>query len=341
MMNFNPYNHLETVFSENSTQLGKYDDNVVFIGKKLNPDKSSEDLLHFFIGVVCEHIPSQKKYIDLMKETLQGFGKLVSQTILGSTFSIREIEKKYEDKTIQPSEIPLKLAHEKQNNGSKLSGYIDVCGGNTRMADLMTAIQATKIAAGTKLEHWIYNEFEGFKDEKISFIQVQKNIFNYPNKPQLYRSVEITSEIIEVSGEKYDRQKNLVLDWLFYDGQKFVLTGELKDGGELDTKNSDANIREVKLVNRVVKYYFNFNGSNKIETKVVSKLIAFSKDVITSSDIKVQDAEDFLMIGKDFCSLIGVSFTKIIEIRKQYHQPNEEYCLNEMEIILKEAGRIP
>lgn len=344
MRSFNPTEHLIEVYQKNHTQLSKYDTECVFVGHQLNENKSYAERCDFFINVICRHLPEQNRYKSEFLRFLN-INELNYTTInLVDGYSTHETDFSSHRVIIKPSEAPLKIHLDKTVKSGKQSSYTKLFGEDLvsiRCAELITSVHATKISQGTKLEHWIYEDFSGFKDEKIKFENVLHNIYNHPNRPQLYRSVEFSVGLILNSDEEFDRQNNIVLDFLHYNPLTSTLsTFETKDGGELDTKNSNANIVEVRLINRVVSFQVVKNSMEDVVKHIVSKLVGFSKDLITNNDIKVHGAEELTITGKDFCEFIGISYENIVNRMKEYNKGNREVLLNEMEEILKMEGRI-
>lgn len=344
MSSFNPTEHLINVYRKNHTQLSKYDTECVFEGLQLNKNKSNAEKYDFFVNVVCRQLPEQNRY---KSEFLRFFNinELNTSTInLVDGYSINETDFSYGRVNIEPSEVPLKIHLDKTVKNGKQSSYTKLFGEDSvslRFAELVTAVHATKISQGTKLEHCIFKDFSGFKDEKIKFENVLHNIRNHPHETQLYRSIEFSVGLILNSDEEFDRQNNIVLDFLHYNPvTSTISTFETKDGGELDTKNSNANIVEVRLINRVVSFQIVKNLMEDVVQTIVSKLVAFSKDLITNNDIKAHGAEALTITGKDFCEVIGISYENIVNQLKDSNKGNREVFLHEIEEILKLEGRI-
>lgn len=344
MSSFNPKQHLVEVFRKNHTQLSKYDIECVFEGKKLNKNKSDREVCDFFINVVCRFMPEQNRYKPEFYKFLNiNESNDTAVNFIGG-FSAHETDFVLKSQNIKPSQAPLKAQLDKIVKSDRQSSYIKLFGEGVvseRCAQLVTATHATKISQGTTLEHMIFEEFKGFKDQKIKFENVIHNIYNHPNKFQLYRSVEFPVALILGSDEEFDRTNNIILDFLHYNpSQSRISTAELKDGGELDTKSSNANLLEVTLINRVVHFQVSKNSLDNLVHHVVSKLVVFSKNTITTNDIKVQGSEELTITGRDFCELIGISFSNIENRMNEYNKGNCEVFLDEIEEILKIAGRI-
>jgi hypothetical protein len=224
--------------------------------------------------------------------------------------------------------IPLKNAIDRK---SKESSYRRFLPKNTpydkafdKICDFCTAMQSTSISEGIKLDEFIYNEFEGEKYENITFENAIKIIKDKPNKIILFRKVKITKKILnENTSYEHNRSQSLHLDLLILH-ENILYIDELKDGMSLDTKKSDAEITEIKMVKELCE--------NKTNLKCKSSIILWTCQNLLNASIKSDEASDHIVIGKDLCKILNISFDDIENKRRLSNQHNGEYAI----IIIKE-----
>lgn len=238
-------------------------------------------------------------------------------------------------------DIPLKNA---VNRKSKKSSYRRFFPENTKFdkvfdmgTDMGTAMQSLSISEGIKLEGYIYDEFNGEKYEDIKFENVIKIIKNNPNKTILFKRVKITKNVLnENTTYKHNRSKSLHLDLLILHENELYID-EVKDGMSLDTKKSDAEITEIKMVKELCE--------NKTNLKCKSSIILWTCQDLSNASIKSDEASDYIVIGRDLCEILNVSFDDIENKRYLSNHYNGLYFISlvkEMneEIIKQERNEI-
>lgn len=223
--------------------------------------------------------------------------------------------------------IPLKNAvNRKKKDSSYLKLFPNQSSSANMAADLATAIHSTSISEGVKLEKYIYDEFKGLKFEGLKFSEVIKLIFENINETILFRKIIIDQEIInENTNYNHTRSKNLHLDLLiFYENQLFI--DELKDGDSLDTKKSDVEIQEIKMIKELFENTTKFNCN--------SSIVLWTCQDIENASIKTIDANDYILRGRDLCKTLNIGYDLIEEKRKMANEGNLGFVINEMEKII-------
>jgi len=233
-------------------------------------------------------------------------------------------------------DIPLKNA---VNRKSKNSSYRRFFPNNTifdkvfdLVSDIGTAMQSLAISEGIKLETYIFDEFKGEKHEDIKFENVIKIINNKPNDTILFKRVKITKNILnENTTYTHNRSKSLHLDLLILHENELYID-EVKDGMSLDTKKSDAEITEIKMVKELCE--------NKTNLKCKSSIILWTCQDLSNASIKSDEASDYIVIGRDLCEILNVSFDDIENKRYQSNRHNGEFAMNYIKEINEEIIKI-
>lgn len=221
---------------------------------------------------------------------------------------------------------PIERAFNKFTKGKKKSSYISLCDDlNEAMiifCDLMTSFHSTKISSGNKLEDFIYDEYTGLKYENIKINDVLDKIKENSNITIVFKKVKISKSILENNSTyKFKRGKNLHLDFLVYsNGELFI--NELKDGYSLDTKKSNDEINEIKMVKEVFEKLTNM--------KCYASLILWTCEDLKDASIKSDEADDYIVSGRDFASKLSVNFHDIEKKRMTYNKGNVEFIENKM-----------
>jgi len=221
---------------------------------------------------------------------------------------------------------PLERALNKLLKGSKKSAYLALFNNGSKLSELfcnlVTSTHSTKISSGNKLEDFIYDEYKGLKFDNIKFVDVIKEIEKNPNVTIVFKKVKITKLILENNSTyDFERGKNLHLDFLVYsEGELYI--NELKDGYNLDTKKSNDEINEIKMVKQVFE-----RVTNK---KCYASLILWTCENLKDASIKSDEADDYIVIGRDFASKLDVSFDNIEYNRMTYNEGNDEFLENQI-----------
>jgi hypothetical protein len=221
-------------------------------------------------------------------------------------------------------ECPIERAYKRKK---KDSSYLRLFKYKTKIAelvsDLITAVHSTSISEGVKLEQYIFDEFDGEKYHKIKFNDVVKIIKNYESeKTILFKKVIIGKKIInENTKHDHERSENVHLDLLIlHKGELFI--NELKDGESLDTKKSDIEIREIKVIK---KLFENVTG-----LPCSSSIILWTCKNIETSSIKTIEADDYILRGIDLCDTLNINHELIEYKRKNSYEGNLKFVLDKM-----------
>jgi hypothetical protein len=225
--------------------------------------------------------------------------------------------------------IPLRDAYER--NSSKLSSYKKLfpnyfyC---EMIADFVTAVQSTSISEGVKLENYIYDEFKGQKYENITFENAIDIIKYWPERTILFKKVKITKKMLnENTTYEHKRSEKLHLDLLIlHEGDLYI--DELKDGMSLDTKKSDSEIREIKMVKELCE--------NKTNLKCHSSIILWTCKDISNASIKSDEASDYILTGRNLCRTLNINFDSVEFKRRLANEGNGEYAIEKLKQIIEE-----
>ena len=191
--------------------------------------------------------------------------------------------------------------------------------GNSDIANLITACHAALISNGTKVGEKLERSYLGNLP-----IYSGKDV-NTPNKTLKVIKNNSTGVIILNGFIKDKNNKKQELDMLIYDG-KTIYIYELKDGDNLDTKKSAAEIDNIEYAVNHLKLI----GYNNIKGGLV--LLHMRNSV---HSIKDSRAEDYVKSGYDFCKKHSFDFDEFINIQKNEAPTNEKIVLDEMVRIVK------
>ncbi len=329
--------HTLKLWNEYKFILAKYDINKIFIGDDIREDVLDDEIKQFLEGIIYKMIPNitKKKFetsdneIRFIKEkvTFDVDGFMEEKYIVRSVskITIKKNKEELETKTLSPLEKRYDILDEKESksNYQKLFGHSLSA---EKLSNLMTAIQSTQISQGIALEEIIYQEYLGYKEENIKINNALSIIKNNSNKDILFRKIILDSEFLNERGVKYDRQENLHVDFIFYSKNK-VYIREVKDGNNLDTKKSDAEVSEMKMLKDLFPTIINVEA----ESGIVSWISKNKKDV----SFKAKDIDEYIELGPDFAKLLNVNYQKIVDMRMKINEGNLEYALNKMLEILE------
>ena len=319
--------HLTSVYGANQTQLTKYDRNCIFTGFVLNPNKSNEERLDFYKNVICRHIPSEVANIKWMQELYQVELNSNFSSIAPDNFSKNSVMGRFPQSQDIFSRSPLETVYDNQTKDNLNSRYSRILG-VTQTAVLYTRlISATigaKIQHGTIMESFIFKSYKGLKEKNVSIQSVLNKIARNPKESQFFHKVEFLAKLIVECDEDFSRTTKLVVDFLFYCSEsKVIYVFENKDGGELDTKNMSGNIDEIKMTSRVIKVQVKANHLDLALHQVKPNLVMFSRDEISKSIIsKVKGSEDFIITGRRFCEITGISYEEVETKSENFSQGN-------------------
>jgi hypothetical protein len=328
--------HLTKVYSANQTQLSKYDRNCIFKGFVLNHDKSNQERLDFFKKVICRHIPSEEVNFKWVQQYYQVELTSNLSSITSDNYSKNTVisqDQKFED-IFLPS--PLETIYDNQLQNNIISGFIRILGNSPfsdKFCKLLTATIGTKIQHGTIMEGFIFQSFKGHKAQNVSIKSVLNEISRNPNVSQFYNKVEFLAKLIIECDEEFNRTTKLVVDFIFYCSvSKVIYVFENKDGGELDTKNMNGNIEEVKMTARVIQVQIKANNLDLVLDQVKSNLVMFSKEQISKSIIsKVRGSEEFIITGRQFCKITGISYEEVEALSEEFNKDNISFVAKKVE----------
>ena len=143
----------------------------------------------------------------------------------------------------------------------------------------------------------------------------------------LFKRVTVTKEILNLYGFEYSRNNKLTIDFLLVKNN-WLYVFELKKGKELDAVKSNGEVE--KLV--MLKEFFN-KTTNLI---TMSNLVLWSCDNILDASIKVTNSNNFILLGKNFSSILRIDYDKINNILLNSSSNNEDFFFEKInELILK------
>lgn len=329
--------HTLKLWNEYKFILAKYDINKIFVDGDIREDVSDNEVKQFLEGIIYKMIPNvtKKKFetsdneIRFIKEKVRfdvdGFMKEKYVVRSVSKITTKKDKEELETKTLSPLEIRYDVLDEKESK----SNYQKLFGNSLsaeRLSNLMTSIQSTQISQGIGLEDIIYDEYSGHKEEDVKINNVLNIINNNPDKDILFRKVILDKEFLNEHGVPYDRQENLHVDFIFYSKNK-VYIREVKDGNNLDTKKTDAEISEMKMLKDLFPTIINVEA----ESGIVSWISKDKKDV----SFKAKDIDEYVELGPDFAKLLDIDYQKIVNKRVKINEGNLEFALNKMLEILE------
>lgn len=216
---------------------------------------------------------------------------------------------------------PLEKTYREFKNGYKKSAYVSLFNNvdefTTKLCNLLSAVHSTKISAGNKLESFIYDEYNGHKYENMDFNDVVKKIQKFPDEMLVFKLCKITKEILnENSSYDHTRSKTLHLDFLVYHDNK-IYVNELKDGYNFDTKKSNDEITEIKMVKETFE--------NVTKMNCYASLILWTCKDLKDASVKSDEASDYIVRGVDFATKLNIDFNEVQNKRRVNNEGNYEY----------------
>ncbi len=188
--------------------------------------------------------------------------------------------------------------------------------GNKELGDLITKVHATSIANGNELEKLI-NLYVGNRkienlDEFLLDDTMPEGVY-LANKKSIKRSNVFKTKDSEPDFLVFSRMN----------GTQTCHVIELKDGHVFDTKKAAAEYSNLKN--------FVQTNASKIPYAFLARVVGFNRDEKEDivSGFKNKISIDEAMTGKEFCDLVEIDYTKIIEDRKSDQKENFEYFINE------------
>lgn len=206
----------------------------------------------------------------------------------------------------------IKNANPKQNSG----GYKRLVG-NEKLADIFTRAQSTIISNGTELEKIISNKAVLIKD-------LEKFIDDCDSGIITNGSYLCTKKVIKASKYRLEKHEPDFVVFTVDTAKKICYVVELKDGDSFDTKKSTAEKQMLKaFVNHLaplipfrIKYYICcFNQPDK------AKIITGFKNAFEADEV---------MTGEEFCKILDISYSEILEMRKSDTIDNFEYVVEKI-----------
>lgn len=233
---------------------------------------------------------------------------------------------------IDDGTIPLKNAY--RRNNKKKSSYKKLFSDNkvgNMISNFVTSVHSTSISEGIKLEDYIYNEFKGVKYKNILFEDVINIVKQKQKETILFKTVKITKQTLnENTSYEHTRSKNIHLDLLiFHEGDLY--NDEIKDGMSLDTKKSDGEIREIKMVKELCE--------NKTSIKCNSSIILWTCEDISNASIKSDEANDYILTGRNLCETLNINFNTVELKRALANKGNGEFAMEKMRAIIEEDNK--
>mgnify|MGYP003659250094 CR=1 FL=1 len=132
--------------------------------------------------------------------------------------------------------------------------------------------------------------------------------------------------------KKGSKRKKIECDAILLERNKIILF-EIKDGHQFDTKKSEGEYTKLCEAARLVE------EQDPLKRKCDFKFVSWNVNNVSEISLKHKAADAHLMRGRDFAQLIGIDYEKLNTKRDEDQKGNGEYILNEMENILREAGR--
>lgn len=196
------------------------------------------------------------------------------------------------------------------------SGGYERVFGNKELGNLITKVHVTSIANGAELEKILSTCVENKIDDLDHFLSTD----TMPDGVFL-----ATQSKIKLS-QTFDTVRNEP-DFLVFaqtNGGQNCYVIELKDGHVFDTKKAEAEYRNLKD--------FVAKNAGKIPFTFSVFVVGFnqnSKDAIVSG-FKNKISKDEAMTGREFCKLLSIDYSEIINVRKADQNENIDYFINEL-----------
>lgn len=185
------------------------------------------------------------------------------------------------------------------------SGYERLFG-NRQLGMLMSKVQSAVISTGNELEEILASHIKNPKGISIQKINKENRVF---------KGIKDGHDII--------------IDCVVEKDRKFMLI-EIKDGDTFDTKKVAGEVESLLTAKEhlikthklkdsdVLVFYCSFNATSHEQIEKGAKGLLPKNSAMT---------------GKEFCSLVGLDFNKIIQERKRDGQENLNYFIAELKKI--------
>lgn len=337
--------HVWDIFLENQLLLLRYDLGGIFGEDDFNDGVSDHEIKSFLDDIIHDVVPNIKKVnFDLEEDTIVPEYTRVQSASFDSDGFLRERYVIYRNTDIvqEPDEVmvvkerkvsPLERAYNNLDKKGSESSYTRLFGhgkSGELLSKLVTATQSAIISQGLGLEDLVYEHYQGPKMENILVSNVIATIEDNQQSDILFKKVIISSEAFDTHGIDYHRQENLNLDFLYY-SNGILYIRELKDGYSLDTKKSDAEVTELKMM----KDFFSLATPYECN----SGIILWSLKDKKNASIKVKDVGDLIETGLEWSEIIGVDYDEVTNQREDINKNNLLFALNKLNEIL-EAEKI-
>lgn len=210
----------------------------------------------------------------------------------------------------------------KNENRKSTGSYLRLTG-NTKIAQLMTAVHAAAICTGNQVGLKLTISYEGnlpiFFGKDVN--TAKKTLNKIKENPD---GVIIFGGYISYFNEIGKQKKQEVDVILLVDGKIYCY--EIKDGNSLDTKKSKS---EIDVIESFKKYFTNKNFD--VEVGLISINMKNGEHQIKDERIK-----DYLISGENFSNKFNFNFKKYLELQEKEQPLNQEFVINEMIIIIDE-----
>lgn len=215
------------------------------------------------------------------------------------------------------------------SNPKERSGGFARLFGDEALGDLMSKVQSAIISSGSELEN-IIKERVARKRRLIEDL------------PAFLRCPPQEEEVFLAPKKVVRYAKNLGLkeiepDFLLFDnhaGQQNCLILELKDGHLLDTKKSAKERENLLKAEQIL--------APQIPYTVSFAICCFNQESLAeiSRGLKGAFKTANILTGKALCDLLGLSYTEILELRRQDSAQNRQYFLEQLLAIPSMASLI-
>jgi hypothetical protein len=114
--------------------------------------------------------------------------------------------------------------------------------------------------------------------------------------------------------------------------ENILYINELKDGMSLDTKKSDAEITEIKMVKQLFE--------NKTNLKCKASIVLWVCKNLIDSSIKSDEARDHIIRGLDLCEILNIDLESVEKNRFVFNESNREYLIHSINKIVQIKNNI-
>lgn len=183
------------------------------------------------------------------------------------------------------------------------SGYTRILG-NDDLGNLISKLQATVISAGTELEHLLWE-----RCNQIEHIDSYLEADIYPTGVYVATKKQIKNSIIA--------EKSFEPDFIAFErtenNNQYCYVIEVKDGDQFDTKKASGERKHLHDYGSFIAQRIQF-----IVKPIVCSFNAVNREQIVSG-FKNKITIDEARTGKELCTLLGIDYDEILNVRK-YHQ---------------------